>query len=229
MKPAAIFFDTIFATEGMPTVPAGYVERAVALIRESGGLYIADEVQPGLGRTGAAMWGYQLYDAVPDLVTLGKPLGNGHPLAGVVARPALLDEFTSQAMYFNTFGGNPVSCAVGHAVLQVIQEEGLMENAHRVGERLHEGLSALGNKHATIGAPRGRGFFTGVPFFAEDGETPAPALTKAAVNGMRERGVLISRTGRHDHVLKIRPPMPFSAADADQLLLALDETLDSLA
>ena len=230
MKPAAIFFDTIFATEGMPAVPAGYVERAVALTREAGGLYIADEVQPGLGRTGAAMWGYQLYDAVPDLVTLGKPLGNGHPLAGVVARPALLDAFTAKAMYFNTFGGNPVSCAVGHAVLEVIEKEGLMENARSVGERLHEGLSALGNKHATIGAPRGRGFFTGVPFFADgDRETPAPALTKAAVNGMRERGVLISRTGRHDHVLKIRPPMPFSEADADQLLLALDETLDSLA
>ena len=230
VRPAAIFFDTIFATEGMPAVPAGYVERAVALTREAGGLYIADEVQPGLGRTGAAMWGHQLYDAVPDLVTLGKPMGNGHPLAGVVARPALIDQFTAKAMYFNTFGGNPVSCAVGHAVLEVIEEEGLMENARAVGERLHEGLSALGNKHAMIGAPRGRGFFTGVPFFAiEDGETPAPALTKAAVNGMRERGVLISRTGRHDHVLKIRPPMPFSAADADQLLAALDETLDSLA
>ena len=105
-----------------------------------------------------------------------------------------------------------------------------MENARRVGKRLHEGLSALGNKHAMIGAPRGRGFFTGVPFLSsEDGETPAPALAKAAVNGMRERGVLISRTGRHDHVLKIRPPMPFSAEDADQLLAALDETLDSLA
>ena len=230
MKPATIFFDTIFATEGMPAVPAGYVERAVALTREAGGLYIADEVQPGLGRTGAGMWGHQLYDAVPDLVTLGKPLGNGHPLAGVVARAELIDGFAAKAMYFNTFGGNPVSCAVGHAVLEVIEEEGLMENARSVGARLHEGLSALGNKHAVIGAPRGRGFFTGVPFLSsEDGETPAPALAKAAVNGMRERGVLISRTGRHDHVLKIRPPMPFSAEDADQLLAALDETLDSLA
>ena len=230
IRPAAIFFDTIFATEGMPAVPAGYVERAVALTRDAGGLYIADEVQPGLGRTGAAMWGHQLYDAVPDLVTLGKPMGNGHPLAGVVARPALIDDFTAKAMYFNTFGGNPVSCAVGHAVLEVIEGEGLMENARAVGEHLHEGLLALGNKHAMIGAPRGRGFFMGVPFFSrEDGETPAPDATKAAVNGMRERGVLISRTGRHDHVLKIRPPMPFSAADADQLLAALDETLDSLA
>ena len=141
-----------------------------------------------------------------------------------------MDEFTARAMYFNTFGGNPVSCAVGHAVLEVIEGEGLMENARAVGEHLHEGLLALGNKHAMIGAPRGRGFFMGVPFFSrEDGETPAPDATKAAVNGMRERGVLISRTGRHDHVLKIRPPMPFSAADADQLLAALDETLDSLA
>ena len=230
MKPAAIFFDTIFATEGMPTVPAGYVERAVALTREAGGLYIADEVQPGLGRTGTGMWGHRLYDAVPDLVTLGKPLGNGHPLAGVVARPDLIDDFTDQAMYFNTFGGNPVSCAVGHAVLEVIEQERLMENARRVGAHLQEGLLALGNKHAMIGAPRGRGLFMGVPFFADgDRETPAPDTTKAAVNGMRERGVLISQTGRHDHVLKIRPPMPFSTADADQLLAALDETLEALA
>ncbi len=227
MRPAAIFFDTIFATEGMPQVPAGYVEQAVALTREAGGLYIADEVQPGLGRTGEAMWGHRLYDAVPDLVTLGKPLGNGHPLAGVVSRADLIDDFAGKAMYFNTFGGNPVSCAAGHAVLEVIAQERLMENARRVGAHLREGLFALGNKHATIGAPRGRGLFMGVPFLDEGG-APAPAATGAAVNGMRERGVLISRTGRHDHVLKIRPPMPFSAADADQLLAALDETLDSL-
>jgi len=115
-------------------------------------------------------------------------------------------------------------------VLEVIEQEGLMENARKVGAYLHEGLLVLGNKHATIGAPRGRGFFTGVPFFADgDRERPAPDLTKAAVNTMRERGVLISRTGRHDHVLKIRPPMLFSAADADQLLAALDDTLDLLA
>ena len=230
MRPAAIFFDTIFATEGMPAVPPGYVERAVALTRDAGGLYIADEVQPGLGRTGAAMWGHQLYDAVPDLVTLGKPLGNGHPLAGVVSRADLIDEFASRAMYFNTFGGNPVSCAVGRAVLEVIEQERLMENARIVGAHLHEGIVALGNKHAMIGSPRGRGLFTGVPFVeSRDGETPAPAAAKAAVNGMRERGVLISRTGRHDHVLKVRPPMPFSAAAADELLAALDETLGELA
>lgn len=228
MRPAAIFFDTIFATEGMPQVPPGYVERAVALTRDAGDLYIADEVQPGLGRTGEAMWGHRLYDAVPDLVTLGKPLGNGHPLAGIVSRADLINEFAARAMYFNTFGGNPVSCAVGHAVLEVIEQERLMENARRVGDRLREGLFALGNKHATIGAPRGRGLFMGVPFLAESG-APTPAAARAAVNGMRERGVLISRTGRHDHVLKIRPPMSFSAADADQLLAALDETLDSLA
>ena len=229
MRPAAIFFDTIFATEGMPAVPQGFVERAVALTRAAGGLYIADEVQPGLGRTGAAMWGHRLYDAVPDLVTLGKPLGNGHPLAGVVARADLIDTFAARAMYFNTFGGNPVSCAVGHAVLEVVAQERMMDNARRVGAYLHERLAALGQRHATIGAPCGRGFFTGVPFFADgDTATPAPAAARAAVNGMRERGVLISRTGRHDHVLKIRPPMPFSAADADQLVAALDETLEAL-
>ena len=229
MKPAALFFDTIFATEGMPALPPGYVERAVALTRDAGGLYVADEVQPGLGRTGAAMWGHQLYDAVPDLVTLGKPLGNGHPLAGVVARPDLIEDFTARAMYFNTFGGNPVSCAVGHAVLEVIEREGLQENARNVGAYLQEGLLALGNKHPMLGAPRGRGLFAGVPFFAgEDRGTPAPAAAKAAMNGLRERGVLVGRTGRHDHVLKIRPPMPFAAADADQLLAALDETLESL-
>ena len=231
MKPAAIFFDTIFATEGMPALPPGYVERAVALTRDAGGLYIADEVQPGLGRTGAAMWGHQLYDAVPDLVTLGKPLGNGHPLAGVVARPALIDEFTARAMYFNTFGGNPVSCAAGHAVLEVIEREGLQENARRVGAHLQAGLAALSKRHAAIGAPRGRGLFTGVPFVAaggDDAPAPAAAAARAAMNGLRERGVLVGRTGRHDHVLKIRPPMPFAAADADQLLAALDETLEAL-
>ena len=131
-------------------------------------------------------------------------------------------------MYFNTFGGNPVSCAAGQAVLEVIEREGLMENARVVGARLHEGLAELGEKHPMIGPPRGRGLFTGVPFHAgRDGETPAAA--KAAMNGMRERGVLIGRTGRHDQVLKIRPPMPFSAADADELLAAFDETLASLA
>jgi 4-aminobutyrate aminotransferase-like enzyme len=226
MKPAAILFDTVFATEGLPNIPAGYVEKAVALVREAGGLYIADEVQPGFGRTGSGMWGYQLYDAVPDLVTLGKPMGNGHPLAGVVSRAALIDAFTQRAMYFNTFGGNPVACAVGRAVLEVIEKEGLVENARVVGAHLQEGLRALGQKHPMVGEGRGHGLFVAVELVSDRASrTPAPDVAKGVVNGMRERGVLISRTGRHDNVLKVRPPMPFGTEHADQLLAALDDTL----
>lgn len=229
MKPAAILFDTVFATEGLPTIPAGYVEKAVALVRDAGGLYIADEVQPGFGRTGEGMWGYQLYDAVPDLVTLGKPMGNGHPLAGVVSRAELMDDFTKRAMYFNTFGGNPVACAVGLAVLDVIETEGLVRHAQTVGGHIQDGLRALHQKHALIGEGRGHGLFIALELVSDPvRRTPATDETKMVVNGMRERGVLISRTGRHDNVLKIRPPMPFGIEHADQLLAALDETLAAL-
>ena len=229
MKPAAIFLDPIFATEGCPALPPGYVERAVALTREAGGIYIADEVQAGLGRTGAAMWGHQIYDAVPDLVTLGKPMGNGYPLAGVVARPDLIDGFANRAMYFNTFGGNPVACAAGRAVLDVIENECLVENARAVGARIPAGLLALRRKHAVIGAVRGHGLFVVIELVADRAAgMPASAAADAAVNGMRERGVLIGRTGRHDDVLKIRPPMPFGIEDADHLLAALDDTLAAL-
>ena len=231
MRPAAIFFDTIFATEGMPAVPPGYVERAVALTREAGGLYVADEVQPGLGRTGAAMWGHQLYDAVPDLVTLGKPLGNGHPLAGVVARPALIDAFASKAMYFNTFGGNPVSCAVGHAVLEVIEQEGLMENA-RSGRRAPARRAARARQQARDDrrAARAR-ILHGRPVLRRRGQGDAGA-------GARQgRGQRDARARRADQPHRpARPRAQDSPAhallrgdDADQLLAALDETLDSLA
>jgi 4-aminobutyrate aminotransferase-like enzyme len=229
LKPAALLIDTIFATEGMPSVPAGYIQDAVARIRAAGGLYIADEVQPGFGRTGAHMWGYQLYDTVPDLVTLGKPMGNGHPLAGVVSRAALSEEFGAKTMYFNTFGGNPVSCAVGLAVLQVIAREGLMENARKVGAYLRAGLRKLADSHEIIGDVRGHGLFVGAEFVTDRAaKTPASDAVRAVVDGMRERGVLISRTGRDDNVLKIRPPMPFSAENADLLLETLGDCLADL-
>ncbi len=230
MKPAAIFFDTLFATEGVPELPPGYVEGAVALVREAGGLYVADEVQPGFGRTGSHMWGHGRFDATPDLVTLGKPMGNGFPLAGVVARPDLLDTFTARAMYFNTFGGNPVACAVGEAVLQVIEEEALMENARTTGAYLLEGLRSLKQKHARLGDARGHGLFVAVEL-VEDRKSRAPAEgdAKAAVEGLRRRGVLVGRTGRYGNALKIRPPMPFQRGHADEVLAALDETLASLA
>jgi len=228
MKPAAFLVDTVFATEGMPRVPAKSMQKAVALLRAAGGYYIADEVQPGFGRTGN-MWGYQLYGTVPDLVTMGKPMGNGHPLAGVVSKAALSTEFGSQAMYFNTFGGNPVASAVGLAVLQVIEQEGLVENARKVGNHLQDGLSKLAEKHDIIGDVTGHGLFTGAEFVTDRvAKTPAADQTGAVVNAMRERGVLISRTGRADNVLKIRPPMPFSTENADFLLQNLDDCLANL-
>ncbi len=228
MKPAAFMVDTVFATEGMPRVPAKSMQKAVALLRAAGGFFIADEVQPGFGRTGN-MWGYQLYGSVPDLVTMGKPMGNGHPLAGVVSKAALSTEFGSQAMYFNTFGGNPVASAVGLAVLQVIEQEGLVENARKVGNHLQNGLSKLAEKHDIIGDVTGHGLFTGAEFVTDRvAKTPAADQTGAVVNAMRERGVLISRTGRADNVLKIRPPMPFSTENADFLLQNLDDCLANL-
>ena len=226
MKPAALLVDTVFTSEGLPNIPPGCMEKAVAAIRAAGGLYIADEVQPGFGRTGENMWGYQLYDTVPDLVTLGKPMGNGHPLAGVVSKPELSEEFGEKAMYFNTFGGNPVAAAVGLAVLQVIEREDLMANARKVGNKMRTGLGKLAEKHDIIGDVRGHGLFCAAEFVSDRAaKTPAADATRAVVDEMRERGVLISRTGRYDNVLKIRPPLPFSAEHADLLLQTLDDSL----
>jgi 4-aminobutyrate aminotransferase-like enzyme len=156
-------------------------------------------------------------------------MGNGHPLAGVVARADLVEQFTSENMYFNTFGGNPVSAAVGLAVLKVLEDERLLDNARRVGDYVIEGLKKLQTRHALIGDVRGRGLFFAVEM-VRDRKTrePAGAETKRIVNGMRERGVLISRIGPHDNILKIRPPMPFSTDNADLLLKTLDDVMTGL-
>ena len=229
LRLSALLVDTIFSSEGLPDVPPGFMRMAVDLVRKAGGLFIADEVQPGLGRMGDHMWGYQHYGVVPDLVTLGKPMGNGHPLAGVIARPDLMSAFRNQVMYFNTFGGNPVSCAVGKAVLDVIKDEDLMSNARVVGDYVIAGLHRLQGKHEIIGDVRGRGLFFGAEL-VRDRKTREPATdeTKRLVNSMRERGVLLSRIGQFDNVLKMRPPMPFSRDNADLLLQTLDEALSAL-
>lgn len=227
IKPAAILFDSLFSTEGLPRVPEGFLEQAVAHVREAGGLFIADEVQGGLGRTGEHMWSHQAYGVVPDLVTLGKPLGNGHPLAGVIARPDLLEAFASRALYFNTFAGNPVSAAAGLAVLDVMERENLMENAKSIGRYLQRDLSRLAMKHDLIGSVRGNGLFFGLELLRGRG-IPATQETKRLVNVMRDKGVLINRIGPHDNVLKMRPPMPFSKANAERLLSTLNDALASL-
>lgn len=226
---AGLLFCTAFSSEGLPTLPAGFMAKALAHVHAAGGYFIADEVQAGFGRLGSHMWGHQKLGVVPDIVTMGKPMGNGHPLAGVVARRDLVNAFTSRNMYFNTFGGNPVSAAVGMAVLDVIEDEQLLQNAVTVGEYTLARLKELANRHTLIGDVRGAGLFFAVELVLDrHAKTPATAQTKRLVNLMRERGVLISRIGIHDNILKIRPPMPFSKQNADLLVDTLNQALAAL-
>lgn len=229
IKVAAFLVDTIFSTEGLRKVPPGYLEQAVAHVRAAGGMFIADEVQPGFGRMGDRMWGHEGFDLVPDFVTMGKPMGNGHPIAGVVTTADIAERFTSHAMYFNTFGGNPVSAAAGLAVLDVLEQERLLENARNVGAYIQQGLQQLCAKHSIAGAVRGQGLFFGLELVTDRTTMrPATAEARRVINMMRERGVLISRIGAADNVLKMRPPMPFSTADADVLIETLDGVLQEL-
>ncbi len=220
--PAALLFDTVFSSDGVCTDPAGFIQPAVAAIREAGGLFIADEVQPGFGRTGSAMWGFARHGVEPDLVALGKPMGNGMPIAGVVGRPDLFDDFARRTRYFNTFGGNPVSCAAALAVLDVLRDEKLMENAARVGAYLRDGLRSLSQRFGRMADVRGDGLFIAAEFVTEaGGKTPDAALAGRVVNALRRRQILISASGKAGNSLKIRPPLPFGTEHADMLLEAL--------
>jgi len=228
IKVAALLIDTLFANEGLPAPLPGYVAKAVEIVRAAGGLFICDEVQAGFGRTGR-MWGHQAVGVTPDIVTLGKPMGNGHPIAGLIAPTDLVDSFGLAATYFNTFGGNPVSAAAGMAVLDVLENERLMENARIVGAYVQEGLNRLANKYAIIGNVRGRGLFFGLELVHGDTDrSPATAETKRVMNLMRENGVLVSRIGHHDNILKMRPPMVFGKEHADILFAALDQALGAI-
>lgn len=230
MRPAALMVDTSFSSDGIFTDPPGFIAEAVEAVREAGGLFIADEVQAGLGRMGDALWGFQRHGVVPDIVTMGKPLGAGHPLAGLTVKPDVLAAFGRECRYFNTFGGNPVSMAAGMAVMDVIEREGLMGNAQRVGAYLRDRLRELASEHPLIGDVRGAGLFVGVELVTDrEAKTPATAETVRVVNGMRERGVLLSGTGEHTNILKIRPPLVFSEGNADLLVGTLDGVLGEMA
>src|SRR5690606_2378886 len=221
---AGIVLDTIFSGEGLPDVPPGYVQKAVDIVRAAGGLYIADEVQPGFGRMGDHLWGYRHHGVAPDIVTLGKPMGNGHPISAVVASRELMEPFGEARRYFNTFAGNPVSCAAANAVLDVIEEEHLVAHTRRIGEYLLDGLRQLAGTHSLIGDVRGRGLFLGVELVTDRAtREPATAAARRVINGLRDRGVLVGETGRYENVVKIRPPLPFAHEHADLLLAALDE------
>lgn len=226
IKPAAFVIDTIMSSGGVVAPPRGYLKKAAEIIRNAGGLFIADEVQPGFGRTGKHFWGYEADGLVPDIVTLGKPMGNGHPLAAIVSRREIIDEFSSIGSYFNTFGGNPVSCAAGLAVLDVIEQEALQANARIVGEYLTSGLRALAEKHTAIGDIRGTGLFIAVELIKDkESREPATAFTADVVNGLKDRGVLTGSIGPDANILKLRPPMVFSREDADYMLGNLDDAL----
>ena len=224
---AALLVDTVFASDGIYSHPAGFLAPAVAAVHSAGGLFIADEVQAGFGRLGETMWGFQRHGVIPDLVTMGKPMGNGHPVAAVAARAGLLEEFSRHRHYFNTYGGNNVSCAAALAVLEVIRRENLLENARGSGEHLVRGLRALAARGAPIRDIRGAGLFIGVELGGGAGGLSGSALTRRTVNGLRRRGVLVGATGRGGGVLKIRPPLSFDLQHADVLLEALTETLDA--
>jgi len=226
MRPAALLVDTVFSSDGIYTDPPGFLRDAVDAVRAAGGLFIADEVQPGLGRTGDAFWGFQRHGVVPDIVTMGKPMGNGHPLAGLAVRPDVLAPFARQCRYFNTFGGNPVSVAAGMAVLDVIEREQLGANVRKVGEHLRTRLRQLAARDARIGDVRGAGLFVGVELVDDTRKTPATALAQHVVNTMRREGVLLNATGPHANILKIRPPMVFSEAQADLLADTLHTALE---
>jgi 4-aminobutyrate aminotransferase-like enzyme len=229
IKFAAFIADGIFSTDGIFTDPPGFLRKTVDVVHSAGGLYIADEVQPGFGRTGTHWWGFQRHGIVPDLVVMGKPMGNGMPIAGVAAKPEVLERFGTDIRYFNTFGANTVSIAAAQAVLDVIKDEGLMENSARVGDYMLAGMRKLQQTDERIGDVRGAGLFLGLEFVTDrDSKTPDGKLSLAVVNGLRERRMLISASSSYGHVLKIRPPLPFTIENADTFLKGLEEVLSDL-
>lgn len=223
IKPAVLIVDTVFSSDGVFADPAGFLQPAAEVIRTAGGLFIADEVQPGFGRTGGHWWGFERHGLIPDMVSLGKPMGNGYPVAALVLRPEVLAEFGAKGRYFNTFGGNAVACATAIAVMEVIEEEGLLRNAATVGRHLADGLRALAKTHECLGPLRATGLFLGQDI-TRDG-APDGAEAARVVNALRDAGVLISATGPKGHTLKIRPPLILQKVEADMFLDKLDHAL----
>jgi 4-aminobutyrate aminotransferase-like enzyme len=225
---AGFIAETCPSVGGQIILPPGYLAEVYRRVRAAGGLCIADEVQTGLGRVGSHFWAFHAHGVVPDIVVMGKPLGNGHPMAAVVTTREIADAFDNGMEFFSTFGGNNVSCAVGLAVLDVLRDEQLQEHALRVGERMLAGLRPLVDQYSIVGDVRGSGMFLGVEL-VRDRETLEPATEEASfvANRMREEGILLGTDGPFHNVVKIRPPMPFDAANADCLVDAFERVLRS--
>ena len=226
---AAFVADSLFTSDGIFPNEPGMLEPVIAVVRSAGGVFVADEVQSGFARTGSRMWGYQRHGVIPDIISLGKPMGNGYPVAGIALRPELASRFGYDMRYFNTFGGNTVAMAAANATLEVVQSENLMANANQVGAIMLSGLRDLMQEDERIGDVRGTGLYLGVEM-VKDRETREPngPLALALVNEMRRRRVLISATSYNANVLKVRPPLIFTAANADQFLTELKAALKTV-
>jgi 4-aminobutyrate aminotransferase-like enzyme len=221
---AALFVEPAFTSDGILVPPPDYLRHAAPAVRDAGGLVVADEVQAGHGRYGSHLWSFQASAIEPDIVTMGKPMGNGHPVAAVVTRPEIVESLASETALFSTFGGNPVSAVAALAVLDVIEEEGLMARAREVGAHLRTGLEGI--PHDLVGDVRGEGLLVGVELVRDRStREPADGEATAVMNAMRDRGVLIGVTGPAGNVLKVRPPLVFGTDEADLLVGTLDEAL----
>jgi 4-aminobutyrate aminotransferase-like enzyme len=228
-SPAAFICETLLGVGGQIPLPDGYLQAVYEHVRRAGGLCIADEVQVGFGRVGEKFWGFELQDIEPDIVVLGKPIGNGHPLAAVVVTDEVADAFNNGMEYFNTYGGNPVSMATGKAVLQAIQQEEMQTHALETGNLLMEALRKLAPRHPLIGDVRGKGLFVGVEL-VRDRQSLEPAVPEIdrVVERMKDRGFLLSTDGPLHNVLKIKPPLVFNEKNAMDMVAALDETFTEL-
>jgi 4-aminobutyrate aminotransferase-like enzyme len=226
---AAFIADSLFSSDGIFAEPTNLLAPVAEVVRKAGGLFIADEVQSGFGRSGSKLWGYQRHGVEPDIVTMGKPMGNGFPVAAVALKPEVIATFGRDTRYFNTFGGNTVAVAAAQATFDVIRDEGLMANAEKVGRVIRDGVKELAIRHERIGDVRGAGLYIGVELVCDRStKQPDAAAALAAVNGLRDRRILISATGYNANILKIRPPLVFSESDASRLLTEMDAVLKTL-
>tara|TARA_B100000945_G_scaffold49035_1_gene34798 strand:- start:10777 stop:12039 length:1263 start_codon:yes stop_codon:yes gene_type:complete len=225
---AGLLIESMLSCAGQVPLPSDYLPEAASAVRNQGGLLIADEVQVGFGRVGTHMWAFQETGVLPDIVVMGKPIGNGHPMAAVFTTPEIASSFGDME-FFSTFGGNPVSCAIGMAVMDVIEHQDLMSRARVLGKRLKDGLDSLMKEHQLIGDVRGRGLFLGVEMVRDRGTLePASHEASSVVDSMRDRGILLSTDGPFHNVIKIKPPMVLNEEDVDRTLTKLDACLSDL-
>jgi 4-aminobutyrate aminotransferase-like enzyme len=228
-RPALTVLDGVLTSDGLLDLDPGYVQELVRMNAEAGGLWVADEVQGGHGRTGVSMWAFERFGIEPDVVTLGKPMGNGHPVAAVITRREIAERFAADTVFFSTFGGNPVSAAAGLAVLDVLEDERVLERVTVAGEALRAATREVATGAPVIGDVRGAGLANGIEIVHAGTTEPDAPAASAIKDGLRQRGVLVGTTGPQDNVLKVRPPLAFTEDEVPLFATALARTLEDLA